>query len=82
MSLKEKLDEMKEGSKEKFPQETREKIARATKELRESEIMDKALNVGDKMPAFSLKNTKGDTVSSQDLLKNGNLVVAFYRGVW
>ncbi len=41
-----------------------------------------ALNVGAKMPAFSLQDSNGKTVSSDDLLKQGNLVVVFYRGSW
>ena len=39
-----------------------------------------ALNVGAKMPAFSLKDANGKIVESRDLLKGGNLVVVFYRG--
>ncbi len=82
MSLEEKLCELREGSKEKFPEEIKEKMARATKELRESGIMDRALNLGDRMPSFSLPNTSGKTINSDVLLKQGNLVVSFYRGVW
>ena len=41
-----------------------------------------ALNTGAKMPAFSLKDAHGITVESRDLLKQGNLVVVFYRGSW
>lgn len=41
-----------------------------------------ALNVGATMPAFSLKDANGKTVESRDLLKEGNLVVVFYRGAW
>lgn len=41
-----------------------------------------ALNVGAKMPAFTLKDSFGKDVSSRDLLKKGNLVVVFYRGSW
>jgi thiol-disulfide isomerase/thioredoxin len=41
-----------------------------------------ALNTGAKMPAFSLKDVNGKTVESRDLLKQGNLVVVFYRGSW
>lgn len=41
-----------------------------------------ALNVGAKMPAFSLKDANGKIVESRDLLKQGNLVVVFYRGSW
>ena len=41
-----------------------------------------ALNVGATMPAFSLKDSTGKTVESRDLLKQGNLVIVFYRGSW
>ena len=41
-----------------------------------------ALNVGAKMPAFMLNDSLGKPVSSADLLKQGNLVVVFYRGAW
>lgn len=41
-----------------------------------------ALNVGAKMPAFSLKDANGKTVGSDVLLKQSNLVVVFYRGGW
>lgn len=82
MSLKTKLSEIREGSKERIPSETREKMHRATEELRASGIMSRALNVGDEMPLFKLPNTKGAVVNSDDLLKEGNLVITFYRGVW
>ena len=41
-----------------------------------------ALNVGGKMPSFTLNDSLGKAVSSKDLLKQGNLVVVFYRGAW
>lgn len=41
-----------------------------------------ALNVGAKIPDFSLNDAFGNKVSSSDLLKQGNLVVVFYRGAW
>ena len=41
-----------------------------------------ALNVGAKMPAFTLNDSLGKPVSSKALLKQGNLVVVFYRGAW
>ncbi|MGI9036241.1 MAG: peroxiredoxin-like family protein [Pyrinomonadaceae bacterium] len=41
-----------------------------------------ALNVGAKMPSFKLSDATGKTVGSNDLLKQGNLVVVFYRGSW
>ena len=40
------------------------------------------VKVGDRMPAFNLENTGGETVSSADLLAKGPLVVSFFRGKW
>lgn len=41
-----------------------------------------ALNVGAKAPAFELKDSTGKLVSSKDLLKQGSMVLTFYRGAW
>ncbi len=82
MVLEEKLAEMRSESAGKFPDDTKKKFRRQIVELRNSGIMDTALKVGGKMPSFSLPNVSGETISSSDLLKSGNLVVTFYRGVW
>ncbi len=42
----------------------------------------KALNVGASAPSFELKDSNGKLVSSADLLKQGSLVITFYRGAW
>ncbi len=82
MSLKEKLENISKESGGKLPDEAKHKMARATQELKDSGQAERALGVGDKMPAFNLPNTEGAMISSTDLLKNGDLVVTFYRGVW
>jgi hypothetical protein len=82
MTLTDKLNEIRQGAKEKIPQEMRDIMQRATRELRESGIMQKALNVGDALPSFELAAPAGQMISSEDLLKQGSLVLTFYRGVW
>ena len=52
------------------------------KDISAADAAKTALNVGGKMPAFSLKDANGNVVSSENLLKQGNLVVVFYRGAW
>ncbi|KAH6669010.1 thioredoxin-like protein [Halenospora varia] len=42
----------------------------------------KAIQVGDKLPAFSLSNALGETVTSSSLLSKGPLLITFYRGEW
>lgn len=50
--------------------------------IRKAKIVETALQVGDRAPDFLLPNASGDTISSADLLKNGPMVVVFYRGGW
>ncbi|TAE66707.1 MAG: AhpC/TSA family protein [Bacteroidetes bacterium] len=52
------------------------------KELKESDIPKLALNIGDKMPDFILKNAVGNPINSEDLLDKKWLVLSFYRGQW
>ena len=82
MSLKEKLDARKEEFKKQAPPEAQETMHKATEDLRKSGILDRALKVGDRSPAFELKNVEGVLVRSNDLLSAGPLVLAFYRGKW
>jgi len=82
MALAEKLREVSEGSKDKIPKETRDKMKQATEELQRSGAADKALKKGDPLPPFVLPNMEGKTVSSTELLQRHNLVLSFYRGVW
>lgn len=42
----------------------------------------KGLNVNDEAPAFSAKDQDGKTVSLKEQLKNGAVVLVFYRGQW
>ena len=82
MTLTDRLNEIRKAAKDRIPQEVLELMARATRELRESGIMEKALNVGETLPSFELESRTGQMVSSEELLKQGNLVLTFYRGVW
>ena len=82
MSLTKKLEILASQSKEKMPEETLKKFMAFTQELKNSDIEKNALKVGDKAPKFSLKNAYGKVISSDELLKDGPLVINFYRGKW
>ncbi len=51
-------------------------------ELRASFARDKALRVGDKVPEVVLPDGKGALVSLSALLRQGPVVLTFYRGGW
>ena len=63
-------------------QEAIETMHRATAELVASRIEDCALKIGDRAPSFALFNQDHVQVSSDDLLREGPLVVSFFRGHW
>jgi len=82
MSLKEELETFLAQFKKDAPDEARSIITTESERLAQSGIADQSLKVGDKAPAFSLHNGAGKTVSSNDLLSKGPMVVSFYRGGW
>jgi len=55
---------------------------RAIEGLRASGIMDRLIEVGDRLPSFALPNAYGQQVLSTDLLAKGPLVLTFFRGAW
>jgi hypothetical protein len=86
-NLQQRLDEFKKGFESggppyNAPHEVVEKMHRATAELKASGIEDRALKVGDRAPSFTLFNQDHVQVASADLLRQGPLVVSFFRGHW
>lgn len=82
MSLQDILDAAKAKVGEKAPAEVLQLFADATKRLEDTGIEAGTLNVGDKMPDFKLPNATGQDVKLGDLLKDGPVVINFYRGGW
>jgi hypothetical protein len=87
MTLQQKLDDLKAkfesgGPPRNAPKAIIEAFYRATEELRQSGLAERALKAGDRAPAFALNNQDGNSVSSADLLAKGPLVITFFRGHW
>jgi hypothetical protein len=82
MTLREQLDAQRAQSRQRLPAELLALMDQGTEALRQSGLVDRSLNVGDAMPAFTLPNASGQMVHSADLLAKGPLVVSFYRGGW
>ncbi len=86
-SLQDRLDEFKRtfesgAPPHNAPREAIELMHRATDELKDSGIEGRTLKVGDRAPSFILFNQDHGQVSSDDLLREGPLVVSFFRGHW
>jgi hypothetical protein len=86
-SLQGRLDEFKKSFESgappyNAPHEAIKTMHRATAELKATGIEERALKIGDRAPAFTLFNQDHVEVSSADLLRQGPLVVSFFRGHW
>jgi hypothetical protein len=82
MSLAAKLDEIRAAGAKRIPEVKRVIMGAANKELLESNIMDGVIKPGDRLPAFSLPNSFGETIESSELLAAGPVVLTVFRGVW
>lgn len=81
-TLAERLDRMREGSKEQIPAAAQAVMTSAKEALAASGILDRLPDVGSELPAFELKDGRGELVRSADLLAHGPLVATVYRGFW
>jgi peroxiredoxin len=81
-SLQEIFTERKELIAKYVPCETQQLYARVVADLRASGITERVLPVGAKAPAFELRDHNGNLVSSPALLRQGRLVLTFFRGRW
>jgi hypothetical protein len=86
-NLQDRLDEFKKtfesgAAPYNAPREAIETMHRATAELKATGLEDAALKVGDRAPSFTLFNQDHVQVASNELLRQGPLVVSFFRGHW
>ena len=82
MKLQEKLNAYKKGFLKTAPEDAVKIMHRATADLQNSGILKTAVQVGGLAPDFALENIDGATVRLADALKNGPVVLGFYRGKW
>ena len=81
-TLNERLKRIKENLLKQAPSKAVTIMDRATEALRDSGILDRIAGAGSRLPAFALVDTAGQRVRSDELLRQGPLVLTFYRGVW
>jgi hypothetical protein len=82
MSLKEQLAEYRAAWYQRVPAERQAIMQRHIDQLRSGVISGTMARVGDRAPAIVLENATGVTVDVGTLLKNGPVIVTFYRGGW
>lgn len=76
------LDEVRQASASKFTDEKKKIYADGISSVQNSGVLDSALKVGDKAHNFTLNNALNESVTLYDQLKNGPVVLTWYRGGW
>ena len=82
MTLQHEIDAFVAEAKTRMPAELLAAVEASIDDVRRSGIEARALKAGDRAPGFTLPNAAGRPVALADLLKNGTVVLTFYRGVW
>ena len=82
MKLQEKLDAYKKSFLKTAPADAVAVMHRATRDLANSGIVEKAVKAGDRAPDFTLENTAGEKIGLAGLLLKRPVVLTFYRGKW
>jgi polyisoprenoid-binding protein YceI/peroxiredoxin len=80
-TLKQTIDEFKAGNKKERPESVKAALTRALEEI-EAQGNIEGLSVGDRAPDFTLPDAAGEKVRLSDALKDGPVVLVFYRGEW
>lgn len=81
-NLQTDLDAFKAAFEGKAPTETIEEYNKGIETVIKSGMLEKALKVGNKAPDFTLKNATGKEVTLSTLLKDGPVILTWYRGSW
>ena len=76
------LDVKRKEGAAKFTEEKNQIYADGILSVAHSGVLEKALNVGDKAPNFTLNNALNKSISLYDELENGPVVLTWYRGGW
>jgi len=82
MLLKLRLDEQKENWHLNTPEEKKEIVNDHIQDVINDSIVHNALQKGERAPDFMLTNAEGKSVSLYAYLKNGPVVLTWYRGGW
>lgn len=80
MTLREKLETIREASAKAIPSEVRQVMGQATEALRASGILERVRPVGQPAPAFAAHASDGTPVSLEE--PPVPYILTFFRGSW
>lgn len=81
-TLADQMAQFRARMRARIPEATQALMEAHIAHLDDSGIADRAKKVGDKAPAIRLPDQNGQLFDVAELLKNGPVVITFYRGGW
>ena len=66
----------------RFDQQANDAMQRGLEQLIEDKLIDRVAKEGDRVPDFELPNGGGTSVRFSAILRDGRVVLVFYRGAW
>ncbi|WP_220101208.1 redoxin family protein [Chitinophaga oryzae] len=81
-SLEQQINELNENLVKQLPSEVLAIFGQSIHELKAQGIEESSIGTGEKFPDFNLLNMNSKAIALKELLKNGKVIVAFFRGSW
>ncbi|WES95664.1 peroxiredoxin-like family protein [Chryseobacterium arthrosphaerae] len=81
-TLAKQIEQLNQELSSQLPQEVINAFGKSVDDLKTKNMEDKCIRPGEKMPEFILPNATGKMIDSNDILKKGKMILAFYRGSW
>jgi peroxiredoxin len=81
-ALKPTLDAVTAKYSASMPADRKQSYEAAVTKIKDTGVMDTALKAGSKAPDFTLNDAAGKPVALAEMLKQGPVVVTWYRGGW
>lgn len=81
-NLSDQIKKLEESITKQLPLETQQAFEASILDLKTKMIEQSSIKTGDKMPDFVLRDTNGNEVNSKDILRNGKMILTFFRGNW
>ena len=81
-TLAQQIEALNENLASQLPTEILEAFGQSIADLKSQGLENQAPKVGQVFPNFKLPNTLNQPVELKELLKKGNVILAFFRGNW
>lgn len=76
------IEQLNDELSSQLPQEVLSAFGSSIEDLKTKNIEKSSIQIGEQIPEFSLPNVYAKKVNSTEILKNGKIILAFYRGSW